>query len=59
MCAYTLEMTFAAAYLRLSLFTHCEQIKVVFPTEKNMRNWVEEKTFQTIVGVIFERIKII
>jgi hypothetical protein len=52
-------MTFAAAYLRLSLFTHCEQIKVVFPTEKNMRNWVEEKTFQTIVGVIFERIKII
>jgi hypothetical protein len=42
MCGYTLEMTFAAAYLRLSLFTHYEQIKIEFPTEKNMRKWEEE-----------------
>ncbi len=31
---YTLEMTFAAAFLCLSLFTHCEQIRIMFPTEK-------------------------
>ena len=35
MYTYTVEMTFAAAFLCLSLFTHCEQIKIMFTTEKH------------------------
>jgi len=54
MYTYTLEMTFAAAFLCLSLFTHCEQIRIMFPTEKHEK--LGGKTsFQTIVGVIWRR----
>ncbi len=45
-------MTFAAAFLCLSLFTHCEQIRIMFPTEKHEK--LGGKTsFQTVVGVIW------
>jgi hypothetical protein len=51
-------MTFAAAFLCLSLFTHCEQIRIMFPTEKHEK--LDGKTsFQTIVGVILAKTKII
>jgi hypothetical protein len=51
-------MTFAAAFLCLSLFTHCEQIRIMFPTEKHEK--LGGKTsFQTIVGVIWRRQKLI
>ena len=54
MYTYTLEMTFAAAFLCLSLFTHCEQIRIMFPTEKHEK--LGGKTsFQTIVGGIWQR----